>query len=52
MVTEIPLAVKRDEKKGKIWSHLRSKWLRGRSLFFDDPEGNTLELIAYHPGEV
>lgn len=27
MATEIPLAVKRDEKKGKIWSHLRSKWL-------------------------
>jgi type I restriction enzyme M protein len=21
------LTVKRDEKKGKIWSHLRSKWL-------------------------
>jgi catechol-2,3-dioxygenase len=25
-------------------------WLRARSLFFDDPEGNTLELIAHDPG--
>ncbi len=22
-------------------------WLRARSLFFDDPEGNTIELIAH-----
>lgn len=27
MVTPALLAVKRDEKKGKIWSHLRAKWL-------------------------
>ena len=26
-------------------------WLRARSLFFDDPEGNTIELIAHDPGE-
>ena len=25
-------------------------WLRARSLFFDDPEGNILELIAHDPG--
>ena len=24
--------------------------LRARSLFFDDPEGNTIELIAHTPG--
>src|SRR3989337_2857001 len=27
MALDITLTVKRDEKKGKIWSHLRSKWL-------------------------
>ena len=26
-------------------------WLRARSLFFDDPEGNTIELIAHDPGK-
>jgi catechol 2,3-dioxygenase len=25
-------------------------WLRARSMFFDDPEGNTIELIAHDPG--
>jgi len=24
-------------------------WLRARSLFFDDPDGNTIELIAHDP---
>jgi catechol-2,3-dioxygenase len=24
-------------------------WLRARSLFFDDPEGNTIEFIAHVP---
>jgi hypothetical protein len=24
-------------------------WLQARSLFFDDPEGNTIELIAHDP---
>ncbi len=27
MAEEIALTIKRDEKKGKIWSHLRAKWL-------------------------
>jgi type I restriction enzyme M protein len=27
MADAVQLTVKRDEKKGKIWSHLRSKWL-------------------------
>ena len=26
-------------------------WLRARSLFFDDPEGNTIEFIAHLPDE-
>lgn len=25
-------------------------WLRARSVFFDDPEGNTIEFIAHDPG--
>ena len=33
----------------KTWSS-EYAWLRARSLFFDDPEGNTVELIAYAPG--
>ena len=27
-------------------------WLRARSLFIDDPEGNTLELISHDPGRL
>jgi catechol-2,3-dioxygenase len=33
----------------KTWSG-EYAWLRARSLFFDDPEGNTIELIAHTPG--
>ena len=33
----------------KIWSG-EYAWLRARSLFFDHPEGNTIELIAHDPG--
>jgi catechol-2,3-dioxygenase len=33
----------------RVWSGEHA-WLRARSLFFDDPEGNTLELIAHDPG--
>lgn len=33
----------------KTWSG-EYGWLRARSLFFDDPEGNTVELIAHAPG--
>jgi len=33
----------------KTWSGDYA-WLRARSLFFDDPEGNTIELIAHTPG--
>ena len=33
----------------RVWSG-EYAWLRARSLFFDDPEGNTIELIAHDPG--
>ena len=32
----------------RIWSG-EYAWLRARSLFFDDPEGNTIEFIAHNP---
>jgi catechol-2,3-dioxygenase len=32
----------------RVWSG-EYAWLRGRSLFFDDPEGNTIEFIAHLP---
>ena len=32
----------------RIWQG-EFAWLRARSLFFDDPEGNTIELIAHKP---
>ena len=32
----------------RAWSGIHA-WLRARSLFFDDPEGNTMELIAHDP---
>jgi catechol-2,3-dioxygenase len=32
----------------RVWSG-EYAWLRARSLFFDDPEGNTIELIAHDP---
>ena len=34
----------------RVWSG-EYAWLRARSLFFDDPEGNTIELIAHDPGK-
>jgi catechol-2,3-dioxygenase len=37
----------------RVWSRVGSgayAWLRARSLFFDDPEGNTIELIAHDSG--
>lgn len=37
----------------RVWSRVGSgayAWLRARSLFFEDPEGNTIELIAHDPG--
>ncbi len=37
------------ELVARVWSGEHA-WLRARSLFFDDPEGNTLELIAHDPG--
>ena len=55
---EIPLeryAAERErlQEKGielseRAWSGIHA-WLRARSLFFDDPEGNTIELIAHDP---
>lgn len=36
----------------RVWSQVASgeyAWLRARSLFFDDPEGNNIELIAHDP---
>ena len=33
----------------RAWSGIHD-CLRARSLFFDDPEGNTIELIAHDPG--
>ena len=33
----------------KTWSG-EYAWLRARSIFFDDPEGNRIELIAHTPG--
>ena len=33
----------------RVWSGGYAR-LRARSLFFDDPEGNTIELIAHDPG--
>ena len=32
----------------RTWSGIHA-WLRARSIFFDDPEGNTIELIAHDP---
>lgn len=32
----------------RIWQG-EYAWLRARSLFFDDPDGNTIELIAHDP---
>jgi catechol 2,3-dioxygenase-like lactoylglutathione lyase family enzyme len=32
----------------RAWTGIHA-WLRARSLFFDDPEGNTIELIAHDP---
>ncbi|MBK9122654.1 MAG: VOC family protein [Chloroflexi bacterium] len=32
----------------RVWSGVGS-FLRARSLFFSDPEGNTIELIAHDP---
>lgn len=40
------LQAMRLELRERVWSG-EWTWLRGRSLFFDDPEGNTIELIAY-----
>ena len=40
------------ELSERVWSRVGSgeyAWLRARSLFFDDPEGNTIELIAHDP---
>ncbi len=34
----------------RIWNG-EYAWLRARSLFFDDPEGNTIEFIAHTPGQ-
>lgn len=34
--------------KERVWTGDLA-WLSARSLFFRDPEGNTLELIAYDP---
>ena len=37
----------------RVWRRVGSgeyAWLRARSLFFDDPEGNNIELIAHDPG--
>ena len=36
------------ESSERAWSGIHD-WLRARSLFFDDPEGNTIELIAHDP---
>ena len=33
----------------RVWSG-EYAWLQARSLFFDDPEGNTIELIAHDSG--
>jgi catechol 2,3-dioxygenase-like lactoylglutathione lyase family enzyme len=32
----------------RIWQG-EDAWLKARSLFFDDPDGNTIELIAHDP---
>ena len=32
----------------RIWQG-EYAWLKARSLFFDDPDGNTIELIAHDP---
>jgi catechol 2,3-dioxygenase len=32
----------------RIWQR-EYAWLRARSMFFDDPEGNTIEFIAHDP---
>jgi catechol 2,3-dioxygenase-like lactoylglutathione lyase family enzyme len=36
------------ELSERAWDGIHA-WLRARSLFFDDPEGNTIELIAHDP---
>jgi catechol 2,3-dioxygenase-like lactoylglutathione lyase family enzyme len=36
------------ELSERAWSGIHA-WLQARSLFFDDPEGNTIELIAHDP---
>jgi catechol 2,3-dioxygenase len=35
----------------RIWQG-EYAWLRARSVFFDDPDGNTIELIAHDPNAV
>jgi len=55
---EIPLAqypteLERLQQMGleiteRIWQG-EYAWLRARSVFFDDPDGNTIELIAHDP---
>jgi catechol 2,3-dioxygenase len=35
-------------ERARVWSGMGA-FLRARSLFFDDPEGNTIELIAHDP---
>ena len=32
----------------RIWQG-EYAWLQARSMFFDDPDGNTIELIAHNP---
>ena len=50
---QYPTERERLQQKGlevteRIWQ-AEYAWLRARSLFFDDPDGNTIELIAHDP---
>jgi len=36
------------ERTERIWQG-EYAWLRARSVFFDDPDGNTIELIVHDP---
>lgn len=38
-------------KRERVWTGI-GEFLRARSLFFYDPEGNTIELIAHDPSVI
>jgi catechol 2,3-dioxygenase-like lactoylglutathione lyase family enzyme len=53
LLEQVPTERERLQQMGlevieRIWQG-EYAWLRARSLFFDDPDGNTIEFIAHDP---